>query len=156
VHASGEPAMLAAAARGVRGDTRRARRPLLLGVTVLTSVADDASARVRAAVLRLAERALRSGCDGVVASAQEAAALRSRFGRRLYLVCPGIRPAPPSGGAGRAARLRRDDQSRVASPAQAVAAGADAIVVGRPITGASDPRAAARMILRAMEDQHAC
>ena len=143
VHAAGGPAMLKAAVRGARDASRRLRlkRPRILGVTVLTSVGGDASGKVRSRVLTLAQDARRAGCDGIVASAREAAWLRKRFRATLDLVCPGIRPASASKG----------DQQRVATPAAALAAGADWLVVGRPITAARNPRAAARAILREME-----
>ena len=88
-------------------------------------------------VLRLAALALSHGCQGVVASAQEAAALREELGRHFAIVTPGVRPA----GSG------HDDQMRVVTPAEAISAGASHIVVGRPITAASDPGAEARAIL---------
>ncbi len=139
VHASGGSAMLAAAVRGAQAGAGRRARPLVLGVTVLTSVGGR-SARGR--VMALAKEAFTAGCDGVVASAQEAAALHQRFGRRLKIVCPGIRQAS----------AERGDQRRVATPAQALAAGADWLVVGRPITGSRNPRQAAQEILTEMED----
>ena len=149
VHACGEPAMLEAAASGVRQEARRlgVARPLVFGVTVLTSVAGASTAKTRAEVLRRARTAVAAGCDGVVASAQEAKVLRARFGRRLRIICPGIRPAQSAG---------RDDQRRVSTPAAALADGADWLVVGRPITGAANPRAAARMILHEMEGVYGC
>ena len=143
VHASGGAAMLRAAVQAVREEARRRRgvaRPRVLAVTVLTSDAGASRAAVTANVLRLARTALAAGCDGVVASAQEAAALRARFGARCHIVCPGIRPAWAA----------RGDQHRIATPAAALRAGADALVVGRPITAARDPRAAAQRILEEM------
>jgi orotidine-5'-phosphate decarboxylase len=89
-------------------------------------------------VLRLAERAREAGLDGCVASPREIGLLRRALGPRWTIVTPGIRPAALRG---------PDDQARVATPAAAVRAGADAIVVGRPITGAPDPRAAAAALL---------
>ena len=147
VHAVGERAMLEAAARGVREEAARLRvpRPKVVAVTVLTSVSAD-GASVRRQVLRLAGLALRAGCDGVVASAQEAPALRKRFARKLRLVCPGIRPAS----------ARREDQRRVCTPANALAAGADMLVVGRPITAARRPRTAAQQILNEMKEVNGC
>jgi orotidine-5'-phosphate decarboxylase len=88
-------------------------------------------------VRRLAALALSNGCQGVVASAHEAAALREEFGNDFAIVTPGVRPA----GSG------HDDQARVVTPAEAIAAGASHIVVGRPITDAADPAAEARAIL---------
>ena len=142
VHASGEPAMLAAAVAAVHDEAtrRRVARPKVLAVTVLTSVAPGAGG-VGGRALNLASRAVRAGCDGVVASAQEAPSLQRRFGRRLAIVCPGIRPFSAG----------RGDQRRVATPADALRAGATALVVGRPITGAASPRRAAQAILHEME-----
>jgi orotidine-5'-phosphate decarboxylase len=146
VHAAGEAQMLEAAVRGARSEAARRRlpRPLVLGVTVLTSVrgASGVSSRVR----QLAAKALKAGCDGVVASAQEAPALRRRFGRRLKIVCPGIRPA----------HARAGDQQRIVTPAAALAAGADWLVIGRPITGARHPRRAVSQLLDEMEGADAC
>jgi orotidine-5'-phosphate decarboxylase len=148
VHAAGEPAMLRAAVVGTRTEARRLAvpPPLVLGVTVLTSVGAPRSPRLTAQVLRLARAARQAGCDGVVASAHEGRALRRRFGHRLAIVCPGIRPRSAN----------RDDQRRVATPAAALQGGADFLVVGRPITAARNPRAAARDILEEMEASQAC
>ena len=114
----------------------------LIGVTVLTSL-DDAdlaalgmAAKVTAQVLRLAELAWDTGLDGVVCAPHELPLLRSRFEREFSLVVPGIRPAGSAAG----------DQKRTKSPAAAAAAGADVLVVGRPITEAGDPAAMARAI----------
>jgi orotidine-5'-phosphate decarboxylase len=136
VHALGGPAMLAAAVQAA-GDRCR-----VAAVTILTSAApaDLAAAGLppaAEAVPRLAELAVGSGCPAVVCSPLEAAALRARLGPAVELVCPGVRPAagsPP------------DDQARVATPAEAMAAGATRIVVGRPITRSDDPGAAARAV----------
>lgn len=151
VHVCGARAMLDAAVQGVRREAHHHRlaRPHVLGVTVLTSAGSarprqggaTGQASVRREVVRLARQALQAGCDGIVASAQEAAALRRRFGTRLRIVCPGIRPS----------KTARCDQRRVATPREALECGADALVVGRPITGARDPRAATRAILSDME-----
>jgi orotidine-5'-phosphate decarboxylase len=118
-------------------------RPLVLGVTVLTSLDRRAldtevgvPGTVEAHVLRLAERARAAGLDGCVASAQEIAALRLGLGAGWVIVTPGIRPTE-----------RDDDQARTATPGAAVRTGANYLVVGRPITGAGDPAAAARAIL---------
>jgi orotidine-5'-phosphate decarboxylase len=88
-------------------------------------------------VLRLAAIALGNGCQGIVASAREASALRKEFGKDFVIVTPGVRPAGSGHG----------DQVRVVTPAEAIAAGANHIVVGRPITDAADPAAEARAIL---------
>jgi len=117
--------------------------PLVLAVTVLTSLDDSDLGKlgVRGGVvdqvLRLAALALSNGCGGVVASAHEAVALRDDLGSDFTIVTPGVRPA----GSG------RGDQVRVVTPAEAIAAGATHIVVGRPITEAADPAAEARAIL---------
>ncbi len=140
VHASGGGKMLRAAV-----EAAHAAQPdlLVLAVTVLTSMNDvdlgmiGLRGGVLDQVLRLAALALSNGCQGVVASAQEAAALRHEFGRDFAIVTPGVRPA----GSG------HDDQARVVTPAEAIAAGASHIVVGRPITEAADPAAEARAIL---------
>ena len=135
VHASGGPAMLSAAAEAV---ANHRQRPLLIGVTVLTSLDDDGlraigvAAAAEEQVLRLAALTQEAGLDGVVCSAREAAPLRERFGPGFKLVTPGIRPA----GADKA------DQKRVVTPAAAIADGADYLVIGRPITAAADPAAA--------------
>jgi orotidine-5'-phosphate decarboxylase len=141
VHAAGGADMLAAAARGARDGAGQGRRPRILAVTVLTSTAGG-PAQMRRRVLALAGEALRAGCDGVVASAQEARALRRRFGTSALIVCPGIRPRTAG----------RDDQARVATPGQALADGASLLVIGRPITGAPDPRQATRVILKEMHE----
>jgi orotidine-5'-phosphate decarboxylase len=143
-HASGGEAMLRAAAAGVQADASAgAKPPVVLAVTVLTSL-DDATLEVLGVpggvtgrVRAWAELAERAGCGGVVCSPLEAAALRAARGPDFLLVTPGIRPA-----GGDAA-----DQRRIATPAAALAAGADVLVVGRPITGAPDPAAAAEAIV---------
>jgi orotidine-5'-phosphate decarboxylase len=140
VHASGGIKMLHAAV-----DAARAVNPALmvLGVTVLTSMGEDDLEKigihgsVQEEVLRLAGLALTNGCKGIVASARETAALRREYGRNFAIVTPGVRMAGSGHG----------DQVRVVTPAEAIAAGASHIVVGRPITEASDPAAAAREIL---------
>jgi orotidine-5'-phosphate decarboxylase len=140
VHALGGRAMMSAA-RGALD--KRPRRPRLVAVTVLTSMgaaemkdvglAGDADE----AVLRLARLAEGCGLDGVVCSPQEAPALRARLGESFLLVTPGVRPATAA----------KEDQQRVATPRQALAGGADYLVIGRPITRAADPPAALRAIL---------
>lgn len=127
------------AAVAARGDA-----PLrLLGVTVLTSMdeADLAAAgyagTVGGLVGRRAADAVAAGMDGIVASPAEAAAIRAVVGTELAIVTPGIRPADTAAG----------DQKRVATPAAAIAAGADYLVVGRPVVAAVEPRAAAEAIL---------
>ena len=140
LHAAGGPAMIAAA----RTEAERVsgKRPVLLAVTVLTSL-DAATLAATGVVggpvqqvLRLARLALEAGADGLVCSPQEVSRLRDAFGADPLLVVPGVRPAGSAAG----------DQARTATPAEAVAAGADWIVVGRPITAAADPAAAAAAI----------
>lgn len=147
VHAGGGADMLRAAVLGVRAEAARVRlpRPKVLAVTVLTSVGGSA-ASARRRVLALAATAQAAGCDGVVASAQEARPIRTRFGPRLLIVCPGIRPAASG----------RHDQRRVCGPSEALARGADYLVIGRPITEAADPRRAVSEILRDMEGERVC
>jgi orotidine-5'-phosphate decarboxylase len=132
VHALGGRAMMEAARDALAAS---ARRPKLISVTVLTShgPADLSEVGIGGtlaeAVLRLARLTRASGLDGVVCSAQEAALLKQECGRDFCLVTPGIRPA----------QAGADDQSRVMTPAAALAAGADYLVIGRPITRAGDP-----------------
>jgi orotidine-5'-phosphate decarboxylase len=141
LHAAGGAAMIAAARRAA--DAAGADRPLLLGVTVLTSL--DAAALhdtgvaggPRQQVLRLARLALSAGADGVVCGPHEVALLRDALGDAPLLVVPGIRPAGAAAG----------DQMRTMTPGEAAAAGADWLVIGRPITQAADPAAAAAGIL---------
>ena len=152
VHAAGGSAMLKAARDAVADAAKDAGkpRPLLVAVTVLTSLtADDLAATgvmgtPEAQVLRLARLAQANGLDGVVCSAQEAAALRAACGPGFKLVTPGIRPA------GSAAH----DQARVMTPQAAIAAGADYLVIGRAITGAADPLRALTEINEALGAPH--
>ena len=144
VHASGGNKMLRAAV-----DAAKARPELIvLAITVLTSMDENdldaigmhgstKESAVKESVVRLASIALANGCQGVVTSAREAYALRTELGDGFAIVTPGVRPAGSNVG----------DQVRVVTPAEAIAAGASHIVVGRPITGAADPAAAAREIL---------
>ncbi|WP_287980918.1 orotidine-5'-phosphate decarboxylase [Acidiphilium sp.] len=140
VHAAGGGAMIAAAREAA--EAAGAARPVLLAVTVLTSLSAGALAETgvaggpRQQVLRLAKLALAAGADGLVCSANEISVLRDAFGADPVLVVPGIRPAGADHG----------DQARVATPEAAIAAGASYIVVGRPITTAADPAAAAASI----------
>lgn len=147
VHASGGSRMLAAAREAA--DSVPGRKPLLIGVTVLTSMGDEDLAEIGVQppaaeqVMRLAGLCKKAGLDGVVCSAREAAALKREFGPDLLLVTPGIRPA----GSG------ADDQRRTLTPAGAVAAGTDYLVVGRPITAAADPALACREILDSLPNR---
>lgn len=144
VHAAGGPAMLAAAkqAAAEAAARRGSAAPLLIAVTVLTSMDEAALASVGVdrspldQVERLARMTQDAGLDGVVASPQEVAAIRRACGPSFVVVTPGIRGGTAASGP--------DDQRRTATPAGAVAAGASFLVIGRPITGAADPRNAAR------------
>jgi orotidine-5'-phosphate decarboxylase len=139
VHASGGPAMLAAAAEAASAPGA----PKLIAVTVLTSMDASELAATGVAgspaeqVLRLAKLAQAAGIDGMVCSAEEVSTLRTEMGPQTILVVPGIR----------ATGAATEDQRRIATPATAVAQGASMLVVGRPITRATDPAAAARAIL---------
>jgi orotidine-5'-phosphate decarboxylase len=153
IHASGGRAMMTAAAEAASTPGS----PRLLAVTVLTSM--DASelagigitASPADQVLRLAKLAQASGIDGMVCSPEEVAMLRKQTGPDTLLVIPGIRPAGTAGQGGPGKGVLGDDQKRIATPAQAIAAGASMLVVGRPITRAADPAAAARAILEEIE-----
>jgi len=139
VHAAGSGKMLRAAVEAARANPGL----MVLAVTVLTSfdAADLEKIGVRGtvedSVVRLATIALANGCQGIVASAREASTLRAELGHEFAIVTPGVRPAGTSVG----------DQVRVVTPADAIAAGASYIVVGRPITEAPDPAAEAKAIL---------
>ncbi len=148
VHASGGAEMMATTAAAVRDVCRRERlrRPIVLAVTVLTSLGDadlrqvgvkDDAARQ---VVRLARLAHASGMDGVVASPRELVALRRACGPKFVILTPGIRQPGDVHG----------DQKRVETPEAAMRAGADYLVVGRPIRDAADPVAAARAVVAAM------
>jgi orotidine-5'-phosphate decarboxylase len=139
VHASGSNKMLRAAV-----DAAKARPGLMvLAVTVLTSMDENDIEKIgmrgtlQDSVNRLAALALANGCQGIVTSAREASGLRAELGDAFAIVTPGVRPAGS----------KVEDQVRVVTPAEAIAAGASHIVVGRPITAAADPAAAARAIL---------
>lgn len=142
IHLCGAPTMVAESVKAAKDSST-----LVLGVTVLTSM-DSASldaVGVRTSpedqVLRLAEMGVANGLRGVVASPLEIAPLRQKFGSTLTIVTPGVRPAGSDLG----------DQKRVMSPAEAIRAGADYLVIGRPITKASDPLAALRSIASEIE-----
>src|SRR5882724_2356505 len=141
VHASGGAKMLRAASEAAAASSSK---PLILAVTVLTSLSDSdlqevgINGRLLDQTLRLSALAQANGCGGVVASALEARQIRRMVGEGFALITPGIRPR--GGDAG--------DQARVVTPAQAIEAGASHIVVGRPITAAQDPAAAARAIVQ--------
>ena len=145
IHAGGGPAMIEAAAKSAAA-TEYA--PKILAVTVLTSMDQKLLAAIgvegtpAAQVERLAKMAIEAGADGLVCSAEESGHLRQILGHKPLLVVPGIRPAGASIG----------DQKRVATPEAALRRGASYIVVGRPITEASDPKVAAQGILASMAE----
>lgn len=140
VHALGGAVMMRAAARAIRGQRKR---PRLIAVTLLTSMDARALGRVGIAgkplprAVRLAKLARQCGLDGVVASGREVRAIRRACGGNFLTIVPGVRPASAG----------RGDQARVVTPGQAIRAGADYIVVGRPITAARDPLTAAESIV---------
>ena len=144
VHAFPQTMRAAKAGVGANG-------PAVLGVTVMTSY-DDGDLEsagyaigVRELVARRADQAVEAGIDGLILSAEEVEAMRRRVGSKLRLITPGIRPAGADKG----------DQKRTMTPAGAIAAGADYLVIGRPITQAPDPRAAAEAILAEMATRKA-
>ena len=145
IHAAGGTAMIQAAAQAAAG--AGSDRPMLLAVTVLTSLdqaglgAMGVTATPAEQVLRLGRLAVEAGADGLVCSPLEVAMLRQALGPSVKLVVPGIRPEGSPA----------DDQARTMTPVQAVTAGADWIVVGRPITAASDPGEAAAAIARGIQ-----
>ena len=147
VHALGGSAMLHAAVQAISaGQPMGADRPRLLAVTILTSMDQKVLREVgiggppKDRVLKLAKLAKAAGVDGVVASVQEARAIRKACGRDFLIVTPGVRPKDK-------APAKADDQARTATPTEAIRAGADFLVVGRPILAAEDPRAAAQAIV---------
>ena len=147
IHTSGGREMMAKAAEAAKAaaETGQGPRPMLLGVTVLTSLKSADLAEVgmgpdvAAQVLRLAGLAKAAGLDGVVCSPQEIEILRKEYGRDLVIVTPGIRPLWAAA----------QDQKRIMTPAEAVAKGADYLVIGRPITGTPSPNEA---FLRVVEE----
>jgi len=145
VHASGGSKMLKAA---VEAAAQSASRPMILAVTVLTSLSDSdvqeigVAGNVLAQVLRLAALARSAGCGGLVASAHEARELRRELGEGFEIITPGVRPAGAEKG----------DQARVVTPAEAIQAGATRLVVGRPITESANPDEMARKILGQIEE----
>lgn len=132
IHASGGMQMMSLAKEALE---TKSHRPLLIGVTILTSMNEETlrelglECSVEDQVMRLALLSKDAGLDGVVCSAQEVKILRSRLGKEFKLVTPGIRP----GGS------ENDDQKRIMTPGQAIEAGSDYLVIGRPITQAEDP-----------------
>lgn len=151
VHASGGPAMMKAGADAVREKAQAMgiERPKLIAVTVLTSInsaewsALGYQVDLSKQVVHLAMLAQKAGLDGVVASPQEAEAIRLACGDEFIIVTPGIRPAGAA----------INDQSRIATPAGALKKGAHQLVIGRPITAAENPRQAVQDILKEMRDE---
>jgi orotidine-5'-phosphate decarboxylase len=148
VHALGGKAMLEAAVQAISaGVPMGADRPRLLAVTILTSMDQKTMKEVgiggapKLRVVKLAELSRKVGVDGVVASVQEARAIRKACGREFLIVTPGVRPKDS------AVESKSEDQARKATPTEAIRAGADFLVVGRPILAAPDPRAAAQSIV---------
>ncbi len=148
VHALGGSAMMKAAAQAISaGVPMGADRPRLLAVTILTSM--DRKAMLEAGIgglpkeraVKLAGLAKKAGVDGVVASVKEAREIRKACGREFLIVTPGVRSKEKAG------VPKQDDQTRTATPTQAIRAGADFIIVGRPILTAEDPRAATQAIV---------
>jgi len=150
VHASGSLEMMRLTVKEVERVSRqqKLRRPIMLGVTVLTSLGQEDLQRlgvehkIADQVVRLALLTKEAGMDGVVASPHEVADIRHACGQRFVIVTPGIRPA----------ESQRNDQQRVMTPADAVRAGVDYMVVGRPILEAQNPVKAARAIVAEMEE----
>jgi len=144
IHALGGSEMMM---RAVEAARESEKRPKLLGVTVLTSMDQSSigevgiNMKIEDEVVTLARLGKDSGLDGVVASPGETNLIRKNLGKDFIIVTPGIRPAG----------AEKDDQKRVMTPADAVRAGADYIVVGRPITETKDPLAAAKKIIKEME-----
>ncbi len=149
VHASGGYTMMKTAADRLHAaaESLGVKPPKLLAVTILTSISDEEwhtlgmSGSVAEQVLHLAKLSREAGLDGVVASPQEAGAIRKACGHDFLIVTPGIRPTNSA----------VDDQSRIAAPAMALRAGASHLVVGRPIRAAAEPKAAAQAILAEMK-----
>jgi orotidine-5'-phosphate decarboxylase len=154
VHALGGRAMLHAAAQAISAaQPMGADRPRLLAVTILTSMNDAAMREAgiagtpSARVVKLAQLAKEAGVDGVVASVQEAKAIRKACGQDFLIVTPGVRPKEKISDKKKAKAQTEDDQARTATPTEAIRAGADFIVVGRPILAADEPRTAAQAIV---------
>jgi len=155
LHAAGGKKMLAAAARATRERARSlgVAAPLMVGVTVLTSMSEGelhqelgVARPLPEQVAALATLCRESGLDGAVASAREIPWIRRACGRDFIIVTPGVRPAG----------VMQNDQERIVTPSQALALGADYVVMGRPVTAAADPRQAlARLLAEAEEEQNA-
>jgi orotidine-5'-phosphate decarboxylase len=154
VHATGGTAMMQAARAAAHeaAAKRNLRTPLVIAVTVLTSMSPAALRETGVVidlmdqVLRLAELAREAGLDGVVASPRETSSIRARCGSGFAIVTPGIRGGAAALRQGSGQAATKDDQERTMSPADAIAAGASYLVVGRPIIAAQDPKQAADAI----------
>lgn len=142
VHTIGGREMMEAAVKAAQTKAKvmNIPRPLIVGVTVLTSASKEESTQSN--VLERARLAQQSGLDGVVSSSHEVTALRSELGKEFVLVTPGIRPSGAD----------KDDQQRIATPAEAIKNGSSFLVVGRPVVAAKDPQAAAREILNEIRE----
>ncbi|MDR0292203.1 MAG: orotidine-5'-phosphate decarboxylase [Elusimicrobium sp.] len=144
IHASGGTEMMASAVNAARENAPKGKKPILLAVTVLTSLDDDALKKIgfnqgaEQMVLRLAQMAREVGVDGIVSSPKELKMLRTALGPSMVLVTPGIRPAWSAAG----------DQKRITTPAQAVKDGCNFMVIGRPITAHKNPAEAAKLIAK--------
>jgi len=139
VHASGGSEMMSLAREEI---DKKSHHPLLIGVTILTSMNQEAlteigiQCSVEEQVMRLAQLTFNAGLDGIVCSAHEVKMLRDNLGEKFKLITPGIRPSSSN----------NDDQKRVMTPGQAIKAGSDYLVIGRPITRAADPGQALKEI----------
>ncbi len=150
IHSQGGYTMMKTAADAVRAEAAKmgVNAPKIIAITVLTSINESDwqglgyTSPIKEQVVRLAKLAKSAGLDGVVASPQEAAAIREACGKDFMIVTPGVRPAGSS----------LDDQSRVSTPAKALQDGATHLVIGRPIRKAQDPVTAAKNILEEMEN----
>lgn len=150
VHALGGTAMMGAAAQSICAVSAMGEdRPRLLAVTILTSMDQKSMREVgiggspNARAVQLARLAKKAGVDGVVASVKEARAIRKACGEKFLIVTPGVRPSEPD----KKTAGKADDQARTATPSEAIRAGADFLVVGRPILMAADPRAEIQAIV---------
>jgi orotidine-5'-phosphate decarboxylase len=154
IHTSGGFTMLEEAVKATLmvSEIKHIARPKLLGITILTSLDEayfkdlfgDFTRTLEEQVIFLAQLARSAGLDGVVASPKEISAIRMNCGTELLIVTPGVRP--------HAAEVPADDQARTMTPQEAIKAGADYLVIGRPIIKAADPRAAVESITKEMED----
>ena len=149
VHTSGGLKMMSTVVKELQASAVRPRHPWIFGVTVLTSLGEPdlkeigCDFAIQDQVLRLASLAQRAGLDGLIASPAEIEALRRHFGNSLKIATPGVRPTGADG----------NDQSRIATPAAALRAGADYLVIGRPLIASSNPSASLNQILKSLRDE---